>query len=225
MKKMKKAIALFLSVLMACSLLGASALAAGESIGVREAARIALADVGISYDQFASEHMLPFLSDVTMRENFDAGIIQGYEVSFVYRGVSYDYSFLPDGTVTAKTTGSVLPAVTGGTSIPEDVAKQLAVAYVGYPDAADQAKNWDIHTELDDGRYICEVEFLFDARSARVSEPNAIYEFEYDLEIDCATGEVLSASWDDNTSSFLNLLTDLFNKIIIFFRQIFGVFA
>ena len=155
----------------------------------------------------------------------DPFALTGYEIDFVYRGQQYAYLVAPNGAILEKTVTNTMPAISADRPLTEDLARAIAVAYIGYPDQLDQAKNWKIQFDMDDGRYVCDVDFLFDARSASVSEPNAIYEYEYELEIDCNTGAILSSDCEDNTRSFLSLLTDFFNRIVIFFRQIFGVFA
>lgn len=226
MKKTKKLLALLLSLLLFGSMM-IGGFAADDSIGVWEACRLTMADAGLNYDRLEREHFIPYMSDIHWKENFseDPFALTGYEIDFVYRGQQYAYLVAPNGAILEKTVTNTMPAISADCPLTEDLARAIAVAYIGYPDQLDQAKNWKIQFDMDDGRYVCDVDFLFDARSASVSEPNAIYEYEYELEIDCNTGAILSSDCEDNTRSFLSLLTDFFNRIVIFFRQIFGVFA
>ena len=225
MKKTKKFLALLLSVLL-FSAMGLGVFAA-DDFDVWQACRDAMADAGLSYDRLQEEHFIPYMSDIHYAEIFNEEpfSLDRYEIDFVYRGMEYKYTYSAGGLLLFKTVTSAMPRLTPGQAMTEDIARAIAVAYVGYPERTDLAKNWKVQFDMDDGKYICDVDFLFDAQSSSVGEPNAIYEFEYELELDANTGEIISSECEDNTRSFLSLLTDFFNRIIIFFRQIFGVFA
>lgn len=161
----------------------ASPLASEEAISAAEAEEIALLDLGLSRDQVRFDRT---------EADYERGDLV-WEVEVYHNGVEYDYHIkAADGSIRQKKTEGKPKTSASSPSAPatqapaadeitEDEALALALSHAGL--SADSIRGLRIQRDREDGAFVYEIEFFKDR-------------LEYDYEIRCSDGKILSFDRD-----------------------------
>lgn len=191
-KTIKKALSLFLSIVLTFTLTIAFAMTLNTyaALNIDSAKQIALSDTGLTADKVTFTH---------------AGLDgKEFDIEFRYGQAEYDYEISNSGEILSFSYDSN-KRVAGSKKLNADAAENKALAYVG----AKSANVERLHSEYDDNEY--EVSFVYGEREydVTVSAVDGTV-LEYDYEVVQTSGGIIS------------VISAFFQRIIAFFTGFFA---